>query len=244
MTGAESLAWFASRRSIRAFSDRPVEREVLERLLSAAVSAPSSTNRQPWRFTVVTDGETKKQLVSSVRAAADAIKQVIAGSHHAADFANYSDFFYEPLETAVAIILPQVRDYPDLIAGFLESAGAEPRRFQTPAGMPAEICGTSAAVMLLLMQAKAEGLGACWMAGPMVAAREIAEIVQVPPPYRILGAIAVGHPAAPTPPGEGPARKPLDRVVHWIGEPSGARRDACPEAVPRGLPDSIEGDKR
>jgi F420 biosynthesis protein FbiB-like protein len=214
MTGGDTLAWLGSRRSIRAFAARPVERAVLERLLQAAQCAPSSTNRQPWRFTVVTAPSLRRRVVTAVRANAQAISDVIRASHHAEDFANYGDFFHEPLDSAPAIVVPQCREHPDLIAGFLASAGADPQRFQTPAGMPAEVCATAAAVMLLLLQAHAEGLGACWMAGPMVAARELASLLSVPPSWRILGAIAVGHPAGPPP--AAPARKPLDRVVHWL----------------------------
>ncbi|XVU21666.1 nitroreductase [Actinoplanes sp. CA-054009] len=44
----------SSRRSVRAFSDRPVPREALERVLAAAARAPSSGNLQPWRLYVVT----------------------------------------------------------------------------------------------------------------------------------------------------------------------------------------------
>ncbi|MBI5477905.1 MAG: nitroreductase family protein, partial [Deltaproteobacteria bacterium] len=43
----------AARRSLRAYSDRPVEPQKLERLLEAARWAPSAGNRQPWRFVVV-----------------------------------------------------------------------------------------------------------------------------------------------------------------------------------------------
>lgn len=45
------------RRSVRAFLDRPVERNVLERLLEAAIWAPSGGNAQTWRFVVVTESK-------------------------------------------------------------------------------------------------------------------------------------------------------------------------------------------
>jgi nitroreductase len=43
-----------SRRAVRGFSDEPVPREVLERVLTAAGNAPSGSNIQPWRIYVVT----------------------------------------------------------------------------------------------------------------------------------------------------------------------------------------------
>jgi len=49
------------RRSTRAFLEKPVEREVLESLLTYAIQAPSAINIQPWELTVVS-GEEKKRL--------------------------------------------------------------------------------------------------------------------------------------------------------------------------------------
>jgi len=50
------------RRSIRTYTDTPVEREKIERLLEAARLAPSAGNRQEWRFVVVTDAAARKKL--------------------------------------------------------------------------------------------------------------------------------------------------------------------------------------
>jgi nitroreductase len=43
-----------SRRAVRGFTDEPVPREVLQRVLTAAGNAPSGSNIQPWRIYVVT----------------------------------------------------------------------------------------------------------------------------------------------------------------------------------------------
>jgi nitroreductase len=53
------------RRSIRAYADRPVEREKIERLLEAARLAPSASNRQEWRFVVVTEAEVRRKLAQA-----------------------------------------------------------------------------------------------------------------------------------------------------------------------------------
>lgn len=58
--------WFhediARRRSVRAFDSRPVPREVIERCLLAAGTAPSGANQQPWFFSVVTDPARKQRI--------------------------------------------------------------------------------------------------------------------------------------------------------------------------------------
>src|SRR5215469_16571546 len=43
-----------SRRAVRGFTDEPVSREVLERVLSAAAWSPSGSNVQPWNIYVMT----------------------------------------------------------------------------------------------------------------------------------------------------------------------------------------------
>ncbi len=50
------------RRSIRDFSSEPVPRGLVETAVRTAATAPSGANRQPWRFVVVGDDETKKRI--------------------------------------------------------------------------------------------------------------------------------------------------------------------------------------
>jgi len=59
------------RRSVRDFSDRPVEREIIENAVRAAGSAPSGANKQPWHFVIVESSETK----ALIREAAEAEEQ-------------------------------------------------------------------------------------------------------------------------------------------------------------------------
>ena len=179
------LGWLRTRRSVRAFRPEPVGREVLERVMQAATTAPSNTNRQPWRFTVVTSANQRRALATAVRERAEEMKDIIRRGHHAEDFGDYGDFFHEPLESAAAIVVPQYREYPDLIANLLESGGGNPKDFHTASAMRAELCSTSAACMALLLQAHAEGLGACWMAGPMVAKDRISTLLDVREPWRV-----------------------------------------------------------
>lgn len=50
------------RRSVRAFTDEPVDKETLIKLLEAAVWAPSGGNGQTWRFVVVTEDPMMKKI--------------------------------------------------------------------------------------------------------------------------------------------------------------------------------------
>jgi iodotyrosine deiodinase len=57
-----------TRRTVRDFSPKPVPRELIERCLQAAGTAPSGANHQPWHFSVIGDPAMKKRI----RAAAEA----------------------------------------------------------------------------------------------------------------------------------------------------------------------------
>jgi nitroreductase len=52
-----------SRRSVRRFQEKPVERELLLECIEAARFAPSASHVQPWRFLIVDDSELKEALV-------------------------------------------------------------------------------------------------------------------------------------------------------------------------------------
>jgi len=51
-----------TRRSVRRFADTELTEPQVERLLRAAMAAPSAMNEQPWRFVVVRDAEMRSQL--------------------------------------------------------------------------------------------------------------------------------------------------------------------------------------
>lgn len=60
-------AAIASRRSIRAFLPKPVERADIERILEVAARAPSGTNTQPWKVYVLT-GQARERLSEAILA--------------------------------------------------------------------------------------------------------------------------------------------------------------------------------
>lgn len=50
------------RHTIRSFSDRPVDRQVIANCIKAAGTAPSGANHQPWHFSVISDQSVKKAI--------------------------------------------------------------------------------------------------------------------------------------------------------------------------------------
>lgn len=125
------LEAIASRRSIRVFEETPLAAEDVETILRAGTQAPSSANRQPWRFLLVYDRQTKRHIaqamddvldgcetttlhkftpreVSSVRHSARAIKQapLVVLVYHFSDLKspNDYDFYYSDAQSIGACI--------------------------------------------------------------------------------------------------------------------------------------------
>lgn len=55
-----------TRRSIRSFQDKKINKEKLEQIMEAAIYAPSGMNRQSWQFTVIQNTEKMKLLAKAI----------------------------------------------------------------------------------------------------------------------------------------------------------------------------------
>lgn len=58
----ELFDFLNQRRTVRSFSDKPIDRKVIEQIIRTAGTAPSGAHKQPWTFCVVSDPEIKKQI--------------------------------------------------------------------------------------------------------------------------------------------------------------------------------------
>lgn len=56
-----------TRTSIRRYTDQPVEKETVEKLLRAGMAAPTAVNRQPWHFVAITSREKLDELAGTAR---------------------------------------------------------------------------------------------------------------------------------------------------------------------------------
>jgi nitroreductase len=66
--GTNMLELIKFRQSDRKYSDKPVEKDKLERILEAGRMAPSACNAQPWKLVVVTDPEVLKRTSEAASA--------------------------------------------------------------------------------------------------------------------------------------------------------------------------------
>ncbi|MCU0949906.1 MAG: nitroreductase [Burkholderiaceae bacterium] len=81
-----------SRQSIRAFLPTPVPRSTIEEILAIAARAPSGTNTQPWKVTVLT-GAARQRLVDAIVAAYDDPAQ---RTQHREEYAYYPTQWVDP----------------------------------------------------------------------------------------------------------------------------------------------------
>ena len=149
MTGYDDLLeLLRSRRSIRRFSDRPVSRTEIARLLEAARWAPSNHNRQPWKFIVLEDRQEIQTLAASVsRSLALKLKSLPpVAAAYAAEFAEHATFFGHAPLLIVALHKRPVRVATALLAGV-----------SNPALVSGEPLSVAMAVHNLLLAAHALG---------------------------------------------------------------------------------------
>src|SRR3990172_6078463 len=96
-----------ARRSLRAFSQRPVEPGKIERMLEAARWSPSCANRQPWRFVVVGADDPSRAAVEEALDPGNAWARrapalIVAGARRA-DAAVVESRDYFLLDTGLAL---------------------------------------------------------------------------------------------------------------------------------------------
>jgi len=201
----------AARRSVRRFRPEVPDRALIESLLASAVTAPSASNKQPWRFIVVKNRDTIARLAGAVRAAVDRVALAVEPAFEPA-FRAYGDYFTR-FELAPLVIVPIYRPLTILSNLTGNRLGTNDRERVETMERDSGLIGTSLALQNLLLAAHAAGLGASGMTGPLVAADMIREILRVPASWQIVALVPVGY-ADETPPPT--SRKSAAQVTEWI----------------------------
>jgi nitroreductase len=194
-----------SRRMTRAFDGRAIEPAMLDELVDLASRAPSAGKTQGWHLVVLEGPDTELFWDSTLPAV------------------RRDSFRWQQLLTAPVIALPLAdsKAYVDRYA--------EPDKAQTGLGagasawpVPYWTIDTSMAVMTLLLAAEDVGLGALFF-GVFRGERELRQRLGIPPGLELLGAIALGHRAAPS-----------DDEASGPGRSAGRGRRRAPQIIHRG----------
>ena len=207
VTADEVLSLLGARRSVREFTGEPVSDAQIERLIEAAQCAPSATNRQPWRFYVVRSRPLIEQLAQAVRERVDTVKHSIREDFRE-EFVRYSEFF-TGFTRAPAVVVGLYRSsLPALSLLSAEGPEADTDWLANRLALDALI-GVSAALENMATMATGLGLSTCWMTGPLIAERQMQQLLSLPADWRIGALLSVGR-ARATPPT--PGRRPRDKI--------------------------------
>jgi nitroreductase len=215
MTGLATDVWTVMKtaRTIRRFTDRPVDDATLARCLRAATWAPSGANAQEWRFVVLRSAELRAVVAG---AAAQALK-VIEPVYGMTRPADHDDSRRARTNRATYELHDRAGEFTSVL--FTQ------RRFPTASEL---LLGGSIfpAMQNFLLAARALGLGACLTSWASYGGEPLLrEAVGVPDDWMLAGHIVVGWPRG----NHGPVRRrPLAEVAfldRW-----GERADQIAEA--------------
>jgi len=193
------VAIIRGRRSIRRYVAARIDQAIAERLLTAAISAPSAHNRQPWRFAVVEDAVWKERLAVQMgnRLREDRLADGDDPEDVARDVArSHARITEAPLLILVCFDIRDMDQYPD-----------ERRR---AAERVMAIQSTAMATQNILLAAHAEGLGACVMCAPLFCGNTVVAALELPEGWEPQSLVTIGPPAND---GKERPRLPLDEVV-------------------------------
>lgn len=183
-----------ARRTVREFTAAPVSPAAVRRAIAAAVTAPAPHHSEPWRFAVLESQQARTRLLDDMLAA---WKADLAADGFSAEQIARRVRRGEPLRKAPLIIVPclvsdAAHSYPDARRNASERA-----MFLVAIG---------AAIENLLVALAVEGLGSCWISSTLFCRDVTAGALGLPAGWEPMGAVGVGHPAAPAP--DRPERDP------------------------------------
>jgi coenzyme F420-0:L-glutamate ligase/coenzyme F420-1:gamma-L-glutamate ligase len=184
----------AARRTVRDFTGDPVDPAAVTRAVAAAITAPAPHHSTPWRFAVLESAAARTALLDDMLAAwiAD-----LRGDGFTEDQIARRVRRGEPLRRAPLLIVPCLH---------AEAAHRYPDDRRNAAEREMFLVAMGAAVQNLLVALAVEGLGSCWVSSTMFCRPVVTKALGLPAEWEPMGAVGVGHPAAPAP--DRPPRDP------------------------------------
>ncbi|MFE0093560.1 coenzyme F420-0:L-glutamate ligase [Streptomyces sp. NPDC059015] len=180
------------RRTVRAFTDEPVDPGAVRRAVAAAVTAPAPHHTTPWRFVLLESESSRQRLLDAMRDAwiAD-LRRDGTSEESIAKRLRRGDVLRNAPYLAV----------PCMVADGSHHYGDERR---DAAEREMFVVATGAGVQNFLVALAGERLGSAWVSSTMFCRDVVREVLDLPSGWDPMGAVAIGHAARA--PRERPAR--------------------------------------
>jgi nitroreductase len=193
----------ARRRTVRDFDTRSIPREVIERCLMAAGTAPSGANQQPWFFSVITDPTRKRRI----REAAEAEERAFSGGRAPQEWLDA----LSPLGTDPS--KPFLEEAPVLIAIFAQKYGLHPDGERFSHYYVPESVGIATGFLITALH----HAGLATLTHTPSPMGFLAEICGRPAQEKPVILLVVGYPKPGCQvPVHGGVKKPLDQIAQWL----------------------------
>jgi len=194
-----------NRKSRRTFKDIPVSDDLIEKILYIAKTSPYSSGKHNWDIKIINDKEILKNIANAVRDKNAKLTNYI-DDEYVKGFIQYSSNFIF-FENAPAVIFLNFRIQKSFSLMFKKNLSENLNESilndsDFTLNLKNEISewdrdnfvkSISCVAMLILLACESLGLGACYMTGPLIAEKEISQIINLKKGRNIGAIIPIGY---------------------------------------------------